>query len=661
MTLLDHLREKDIPLLHTAITLLLTTCLVAGLGGFFLYSQYQEFERESQRMTRQLLDQQKNQVKQHVESVKDYIYYMRAQSETVLKRTVREETDKAIAILESIYIRHQGKMPEMELKKLLIESLRPLRFYDGRGYYFIDDMRGKCILLPTNPRLENSSLLDNQDDTGHYIMRGLIDAVSNPNAAGFSRYRWYRPAEKIMSDKITYVRQFKPYQWIVGTGEYVRTIEEDIQKEALQRIEKLKFDHDGYFVILEYTGKIILHGINNDLVGKNIVDMQGIDGKAVLGKIQQAARNKGGFIQYRWYKQNAHQQSDKISYVVSIPEWNWVILAGSFLDDLHIHVDSRKKQLEVQLEQQLHFTIVILLITVAMSVALSLFFSHWLKSLFDQYRFDIEERNRRLNELNATLENRVFDELRKNREKDHLLIQQSRSAAMGDMIHNIAHQWRQPLNALALVIANIRDAWEYGELDLQILKQEDTKAQQLIQRMSRTIDDFRNFFRPDKKEQIFIVNDCVHDSLSLIEASLQHHQIKVDIQIEEGLNLLGHSNEYAQVLLNILANAKDALLEKNPTPKSIKIRGRHYNGQVVVEISDNAGGIADEILPRIFDPYFSTKENGSGIGLYMSRMIIEQSMKGNIAVNNNVAGAVFCVSCPAVDMSQGERSSNHAE
>ena len=148
MTLLDHLREKDIPLLHTAITLLLTTCLVAGLGGFFLYSQYQEFERESQRMTRQLLDQQKNQVKQHVESVKDYIYYMRAQSETVLKRTVREETDKAIAILESIYIRHQGKMPEMELKKLLIESLRPLRFYDGRGYYFIDDMRGNVFCYP---------------------------------------------------------------------------------------------------------------------------------------------------------------------------------------------------------------------------------------------------------------------------------------------------------------------------------------------------------------------------------------------------------------------------------------------------------------------------------------------------------------------------------
>lgn len=661
MTLLDHLREKDIPLLHTAITLLLTTCLVAGLGGFFLYSQYQEFERESQRMTRQLLDQQKNQVKQHVESVKDYIYYVRAQSETLLKRTIREETDKAVAVLDSIYVRHKSKMPEVELKKLLIESLRPLRFYDGRGYYFIDDIFGNCVLLPTNSQLEGSSFWDNQDDTGHYIMRGLINTVDNSNNAGFSRYRWYRPAEKIMSDKIAYVRQFKPYHWIVGTGEYIKTIEEDIQKEALQRIRKLKFDHDGYFVVLEYTGKVILHGVDNNLVGKNIREIKDIDGKSVLEKIQQAARNNGGFIQYRWYNQNTHQNSDKISYVASIPEWNWVILAGSFLDDLHVQLDARKKQLDIQLEQQIRFTIVVLLITGAIGVALSLFFSRWLRSLFDQYRFDIEEHNRRLNELNATLENRVFDELRKNREKDHLLIQQSRSAAMGDMIHNIAHQWRQPLNALALVIANIRDAWEYGELDLAELKQEEAKAQQLIQRMSRTIDDFRNFFRPDKKEQIFVVNDCVHDALSLIEASLQHHQIKVDIQVEEGLHLSGHPNEYAQVLLNILANAKDALLEKNPTPKSIKIRGRHYNGQVVVEISDNAGGIADEILPRIFDPYFSTKENGSGIGLYMSRMIIEQSMKGNITVNNNIAGALFCVTCPAIDMSQGERSSNHAE
>ena len=249
--------------------------------------------------------------------------------------------------------------------------------------------------------------------------------------------------------------------------------------------------------------------------------------------------------------------------------------------------------------------------------------------------------------LNETLEHRVAEEAAKNREKDHMLIQQSRLAAVGEMIGNIAHQWRQPINTLTLLLANIKDAYDFNELDKDYLDKSVKEGQMIIQRMSTTIDDFRNFFRPNKEKICFSVNEVVADVLRILDAAFQNSGISIFVKGEENVMAYGYRNEYSQVLINILVNAKDALQERKVTGGCvhITITSRGALSKVVVE--DNAGGIPPDVLPKIFDPYFTTKEKGTGIGLYMSKMIIENNMDGRIAARNIWKGAQLSLVVPA--------------
>jgi len=259
----------------------------------------------------------------------------------------------------------------------------------------------------------------------------------------------------------------------------------------------------------------------------------------------------------------------------------------------------------------------------------------------------VRQRTEELRLLNESLELRVQDEVAKNRDKDHMLIQQSRLAAIGEMIGNIAHQWRQPINALTLLLSNIKDAYAFNELDQDYLDKSVRTGQTIIQRMSTTIDDFRNFFKPNKEKARFSVNEAVADALSILEAALKNANITVALEAEEGVAAYGYRNEYSQVLLNLLTNAKEAIQQQKSGGGVIHITVLDRDGQAEVIVEDNAGGIPPDILPKIFDPYFTTKDKGTGIGLYMSKMIIEHSMDGSIAACNIEGGSRFSVVTPS--------------
>ncbi|TAN48830.1 MAG: GAF domain-containing sensor histidine kinase, partial [Methylococcaceae bacterium] len=251
-----------------------------------------------------------------------------------------------------------------------------------------------------------------------------------------------------------------------------------------------------------------------------------------------------------------------------------------------------------------------------------------------------------IGQLNSDLEQRVADEVARNREKDHLLIQQSRLAVMGEMINNIAHQWRQPLNALGLVLGNIKDAQRFGELTPEYLHQQEAEGRSYIEKMSTTINDFRDFFRPEKQSESFSLRQAIDGAVTLVSASFKAHGIELLVEHAEDLWIVGFPNEYSQVLLNLLTNAKEAILARGVAQGRIAIRAAKVDGQARVTVTDNGGGIDPVVLPRLFEPYFSTKETGTGIGLYMSKMIIENSMGGHIEVRNIPGGAEFSIVTP---------------
>jgi C4-dicarboxylate-specific signal transduction histidine kinase len=245
-----------------------------------------------------------------------------------------------------------------------------------------------------------------------------------------------------------------------------------------------------------------------------------------------------------------------------------------------------------------------------------------------------------LKSLNRTLEERIEHAVKELRQKDQTLIQQNRLAAMGEMINSIAHQWRQPLNVISLIVQGLPECKDMSQAELD---HEVERIMDVILHMSQTIDDFRYFFRQDKEKSRFTANLAVAKALEFIRPSLIDKRIVISITEQPEVCVFGYSNEYAQALLNILSNAKDVLMESNVAEPRINISIFMVDDRSVVTITDNGGGISTDVMPRIFDPYFTTKEKmqGTGIGLYMSKIIIEQNMGGSLTAENVEGGVAF--------------------
>ncbi|MDD2838175.1 MAG: ATP-binding protein [Sulfuricurvum sp.] len=243
------------------------------------------------------------------------------------------------------------------------------------------------------------------------------------------------------------------------------------------------------------------------------------------------------------------------------------------------------------------------------------------------------------------LKRQVEIEVAKRTEQYEVMCHQSRLAAMGEMIDSIAHQWRQPLNNLGIIVQGMRHITSKQGIQQEFLEEIETEMMEKLGYMSQTIDDFSTFFRPSKQKERFNVLGGVEDAVRLIHLQLKSSaiELKIDVESNTDLSVFGLPNEFRQVILNIVHNAMTAILRSGCQDGMICIKVKSHHQGIVVSIEDNGGGIDQSNLDRIFDPYFSTRENGSGIGLYMSKIIIEHHMKGRLTVANRKHGAEFTI------------------
>jgi len=245
--------------------------------------------------------------------------------------------------------------------------------------------------------------------------------------------------------------------------------------------------------------------------------------------------------------------------------------------------------------------------------------------------------------LNTILKEKVNTEIQNSKKQQLLMLHQSRLAQMGEMISMIAHQWRQPLTTLSMLNQTVTINYSMDKLDEEFMEYFKTSSKKQIYNMSKTIDDFRDFFKPEKEKVEFVINDVINNTLEMIKPIFTENKIDIVFDISEDYKFNGYPNELGQAILNIVTNAKDALIENEIQNKWIKINLVQSDKNIVLTIKDNAGGIPTEILPNLFDPYFSTKEekNGTGLGLYITKIIIEDHMDGKINVFNGRDGAIF--------------------
>jgi signal transduction histidine kinase len=255
-----------------------------------------------------------------------------------------------------------------------------------------------------------------------------------------------------------------------------------------------------------------------------------------------------------------------------------------------------------------------------------------------------------LRRLNAELEQRVALEVEKNSSKDRIMAHQARLAALGELLSNISHQWRQPLNNIALIIQNLFLEYEDGALNAESFHGHIAQCLKSVMYMSHTIDTFHSFYQPDHDRQLFNLYHAVTETISLVREELEFNGIAITLGNECDSTVNGYKREFSQVLVNILQNAKEVIQSRKPPVPFVEIGCSQRGESALVTVRDNGGGIPFDIMNKIFDPYFTTKfkSQGTGLGLYISKMIIEKHMGGLISVSNTTAGAEVTISLPLV-------------
>jgi len=271
---------------------------------------------------------------------------------------------------------------------------------------------------------------------------------------------------------------------------------------------------------------------------------------------------------------------------------------------------------------------------------------------------ELTEYSAKLFELNHTLENKVYERTKELKAKTEQMIHQAKLAQMGELISMIAHQWRQPLGSIGSAVVNIQNKLFLDKFDLskdddqvkfkEFLQTKLTNISRYTDFLTKTIDDFRNFYKEDKNKDNLLLSSCVEQSLSVISSSLSGNNIEVVKDFCESSSVDIFKNELLQVLLNIIKNSEDNFKEKDIENKKISIKTYQDEVYSIIAISDNGGGIKSSILKNIFDPYFSTKDqkNGTGLGLYMSKLIVEDHHNGIIEVENKDDGVEFVIKIP---------------
>ncbi len=262
----------------------------------------------------------------------------------------------------------------------------------------------------------------------------------------------------------------------------------------------------------------------------------------------------------------------------------------------------------------------------------------------------VDKKTFELKKLNDNLEETIKNEVDKNNKQQLQLLEQSKKAQMGEMIENIAHQWRQPLSVISTISTGMQVEKDFNILTDESFTQSCTQINDNVEYLSETINTFRNFLKEKKELKNIIVQDDINKAIKIVKPTLKDNNIelKTNINSTNSIKLILVTGELPQVIINIINNAKDILIEKNIKNPYIELNLIKEKNKITISIEDNAGGIPENIILKIFDPYFTTKHHshGTGLGLNMSYKIITDSLKGNLYVKNTNNGAKFFIELP---------------
>jgi len=632
------LSEKNIPRLMIVVPVISIVLLTVLITYFYIAYRHQHFKLESERLKQEYIASEKEDLQSRLLSLQLLLTKKYENMEKPMSTELISRVNVAYDTAQHLYSRYSKGYNEKAVKTLILGALSRMEWNEKKDFIWVTDKKGNNLLTRHKEMLRN--ILEYKDADDRFIIKEEIDAVNKYKEA-FLKTRFNPKSPKI---QLMYVKDFGHYDWFFGTGMYYMDEYNRIKKGLVDILSAVQTDPDEYYYIVNSKGNIIYHP--NMEIGSNILELKDRDGLAfVKEQIRTAMEGKDEHVKYISKSRRYDTFSEKTSISIYFEPFDWIITTGFYALNIQQAIDKQQNILKQDIEEEIKTILIFSFAIAILVILLTLGLSRSISQIFLNYKGRVQAKENDLIELNDSLKARVTKEVESQREKEKMLIQQSKMAAMGDMISMIAHQWRQPLNQMSYVMMNIDGAYDERTLSREYLDGKLKEGENLLEYMSHTIDDFRNFFKPDKEKQEVQLSGLVDSAIGLMQKGLEKHNIGLEKEYSGEHYFLLYKNEMIQVLLNLLKNAQEAVVGKPEAMISIRTYEDEKGANIC--ISDNGGGIAKENLEKIFEPYFSTKEKqGTGLGLYMSQMIVMEHMQGTLEVKNRKEGAEFIISIP---------------
>lgn len=382
-------------------SMLFVTIASILVTGHFLVSQvYKRFREESQKLREDYLESQKSLIKNETQRVIDSIEYRRSKMDERLMQMIKQRVYEAHSIASNIYRRYRPSKSDHEIKQLIKNALRPVRYNEGRGFYFIYTLEGVEVLNPTSPKTEGTNRSHLQDKSGTYVIKKEIEIIKKQQE-GFSINYWKAPTGEMIYSKATFVKYFQPFFWYIGTKEYREDFIDVVQKDVLERVSRIRFGKEGYIFISTYDGRVLLNVADKELVGKNISTGYGDKAAKVVREGRIAAQKPGGgFMYYQWNKPSTQKPAPKISFILGVPDWQWMVGAGVYLDEIDQMIVEKRTALEKVVGAQVTGIVIVSLFIFGFVLVLTFYFSKKMKKqldVFTSFFRDSAVKNKKIN------------------------------------------------------------------------------------------------------------------------------------------------------------------------------------------------------------------------------------------------------------------------
>ena len=617
------------------------------------------YEQTLRTIEHDLINSKNQAIKSKIDGIIDLVYYQNSVIEKKLTRKVKDRVITAHKIASKLYDTYKEEKSTQEIQSLIRETIRPLIWNKGDSFIWILNYKGEFQLAPEYLKhLEGSSIINFQDATGRYIIQEEIDIVQN-NDSGFMWDTFTKPNDptKKHYKQVAFVKKFGHYDWYLGSGEYLDTASNISNQEILNSIKKISLDQDEYIFVLNNQGIMLLNNSNKNLIGKNVLQLK--VKKTFINMFKLLEKKNHTFLSYKRENPTTKQIENKYSYIKRVPLSSWIIGSGFYESDIKNIAKKQTMTLYQDYNSKIKQIIIFSIISILISFIMSFYISKYLKSSFLKYKKYIEQKSNELVILNQSLEAKVIERTKEIEKQNNIILVQSKVLAVGEMLGNIAHQWRQPLTAINSAMSNIKLTIELDKKmsNEEIIYTADKVSDQCFY-LSSTIDDFRNFFNENPNDICeFDAKEAFEETINLVNDSYKNNFIKIVLDLESCI-IVENKNTFIQSMINIFNNSKDSIILNNiPTDdRYLFVTMTKEKEKIIINFKDSGGGIKEDVIDKIFEPYFTTKHQskGTGLGLYMTHQIITTHLEGTICVENSeyeyngkkLKGAKFIITLP---------------